>query len=128
MNYVNGWANNSQLYFLLYRGLTELFFVEERSFLGTLVLPSTIFKSYYVVAKNDKQNIQFILDGNWGEWSDLGCSRTCGNGTRSYRRDCNNPTPANGGKICVGESTKTEPCFLKECPIGKNVFKRDCFK
>lgn len=44
------------------------------------------------------------VEGNGG-WSDFGdCSKTCGNGTQT--RTCTSPKPTNGGKECVGESTK----------------------
>ena len=40
------------------------------------------------------------LDGGWSRFG--ACSRACGGGT--YKRTCDNPTPANGGKGCVGDA------------------------
>eukprot|EP00993_Chasmostoma_nieuportense_P005588 NODE_620_length_2008_cov_220.447103_g576_i0.p1 GENE.NODE_620_length_2008_cov_220.447103_g576_i0~~NODE_620_length_2008_cov_220.447103_g576_i0.p1 ORF type:complete len:643 (-),score=45.94 NODE_620_length_2008_cov_220.447103_g576_i0:79-1953(-) len=53
-----------------------------------------------------------VVNGGWGEWSSVwsGCSVTCGDGTRSRTRACNNPEPANGGASCVGSSVETEAC------------------
>ena len=31
------------------------------------------------------------------------CTVSCGGGTKSGIRHCNNPTPKNGGEICRGE-------------------------
>ena len=40
------------------------------------------------------------VHGNWGGWSEFsGCSRTCGGGVKMAKRLCNNPKPANNGKI-----------------------------
>ncbi|XP_078577488.1 uncharacterized protein LOC144862665 [Branchiostoma floridae x Branchiostoma japonicum] len=44
---------------------------------------------------------------DWGEWSD--CSVTCGVGTESRDRTCNNPAPA-GGADCVGTTEETQDC------------------
>merc|ERR1719309_1791426 len=51
----------------------------------------------------------------WSEWS--GCSRTCGTGQRSQARLCNNPTPSGGGKPCIGEYKRFEPCNKQFCPV-----------
>lgn len=45
---------------------------------------------------------------NWGEWGE--CSTTCGDGSRSRNRTCNNPAPANGGNDCDSQKTNTEAC------------------
>ncbi|EPQ05734.1 A disintegrin and metalloproteinase with thrombospondin motifs 15 [Myotis brandtii] len=45
-----------------------------------------------------------VVDGSWAKWEPYGpCSRTCGGGVQLARRQCSNPTPANGGKYCEGE-------------------------
>jgi hypothetical protein len=51
------------------------------------------------------------INGGWSAWSS--CSKTCGGGEE--RRSCNNPTPANGGASCAGQSTRT--CNTQPCPI-----------
>lgn len=42
------------------------------------------------------------VDGGWGYWSSWGeCSRTCGAGVSIQTRDCDHPTPANGGEFSI---------------------------
>ena len=41
---------------------------------------------------------------------------TCGKGTLTRTRKCNNPAPANGGKECQGFATETEVCTRPACP------------
>ncbi|XP_069105032.1 SCO-spondin-like [Argopecten irradians] len=58
------------------------------------------------------------VNGGWGSWGSYGsCSVTCGSGTRSKTRQCNNPTPAHGGSSCSGSGTQTTSCTLSACPI-----------
>ena len=53
----------------------------------------------------------------WGEWASVGsCSRTCGEGTRTYSRK-KLIVDAHGGK-CQGNPTKVEQCKDKHCPIN----------
>ncbi|XP_060884213.1 A disintegrin and metalloproteinase with thrombospondin motifs 14 isoform X2 [Labrus mixtus] len=55
-------------------------------------------------------------DGSWGSWSKFGsCSRTCGGGVRSRSRQCNNPTPAYGGRDCPGSTFDYQMCNTEEC-------------
>ena len=50
-------------------------------------------------------------------WSAFGeCSRTCGDGTQERTRSCTNPSPAHGGKECVGNTKESRQCKVKECP------------
>lgn len=44
------------------------------------------------------------------------CSRTCGGGIQSSTRDCNSPSPANGGKYCIGSRIKYRSCNIHDCP------------
>ena len=50
----------------------------------------------------------------WGAWT--GCSTTCGTGSRTRVRSCNNPSPSNGGRPCVGSSVQTGTCTPQSCP------------
>jgi hypothetical protein len=50
------------------------------------------------------------IDGNWGEWKDQSCSRSCGGGITQQKRECNNPRPFNCGEGCKGESTRMAVC------------------
>ncbi|KAM3612208.1 uncharacterized protein V6R79_004668 [Siganus canaliculatus] len=55
-------------------------------------------------------------DGNWGSWSEFGqCSRTCGGGVQFRTRVCDNPSPANGGRICMGAKYQFQMCNTNEC-------------
>ena len=56
------------------------------------------------------------VDGGWGSWSSYStCSRTCGGGTKSKSRNCNNPKPAHGGARCRGSSSQSKSCNTQEC-------------
>ncbi|VDI64388.1 Hypothetical predicted protein [Mytilus galloprovincialis] len=65
------------------------------------------------------------IDGGLSEYSPVvwngECSTTCDFGTESgvKTRTCTNPSPAYGGKGCVGELSATESrqCKLRECPV-----------
>ncbi|XP_043983607.1 A disintegrin and metalloproteinase with thrombospondin motifs 2-like isoform X1 [Gambusia affinis] len=55
-------------------------------------------------------------DGNWGSWSEYGqCSRTCGGGVQFRTRNCDNPSPANGGRPCRGATYQFQMCNTNEC-------------
>ena len=40
---------------------------------------------------------------------------SCGYGTRTGNRSCDNPTPLHGGKDCVGDTTVFEQCVDELC-------------
>uniref|UniRef100_A0A672QY83 A disintegrin and metalloproteinase with thrombospondin motifs 2-like n=1 Tax=Sinocyclocheilus grahami TaxID=75366 RepID=A0A672QY83_SINGR len=55
-------------------------------------------------------------DGSWGMWSEFGaCSHPCGRGLQFRTRACDNPRPANGGRICSGPSYQFQICNTHEC-------------
>lgn len=60
------------------------------------------------------------VDGGWSEfgaWTK--CSKECGAGSQNRTRTCTNPTPANGGKYCVGSpGLKTQICNIQPCGEG----------
>ena len=60
-----------------------------------------------------------MVDGSWGPWRLGRCSVTCDGGTLVRTRECNNPSPAIGGKDCVGPSSEVQPCNEGCCP-GNN--------
>jgi len=58
------------------------------------------------------------VDGNWGAWGDWSaCYPTCGGGLSKRVRECNNPAPKRGGKLCEGKGTEYKYCS-KKCPPG----------
>ncbi|XP_075524817.1 ADAM metallopeptidase with thrombospondin type 1 motif A isoform X1 [Dermacentor variabilis] len=64
------------------------------------------------------------VDGEWGPWQEYErCSRTCGGGIQSTRRECNSPTPAFGGRYCTGQRVKYRSCNTQPCPLGSMDFR-----
>ena len=58
-----------------------------------------------------------VVHGNWGSWQSWSqCSMTCGGGSQSASRRCNNPAPGVGGRQCSGQATKTQGCNTQACP------------
>ena len=51
---------------------------------------------------------------NWGAWDT--CTVTCGGGTNSRNRTCDNPAPSYGGATCDGESSDDDDCATDPCP------------
>jgi len=57
------------------------------------------------------------VDGQWSEWGTWStCSKTCGGGKSTRTRMCNNPSPANGGSDCAGDSEESQDCNTETCP------------
>jgi len=57
------------------------------------------------------------VNGGWSAWSAWGsCSKTCGTGTQTRTRTCNNPAPANEGSDCSGPASETQDCNIAPCP------------
>ena len=50
----------------------------------------------------------------WSPWSD--CSRTCGGGTRSKRRDCVYPRDYQPDNDCLEQLEMSETCSDNQCP------------
>ncbi|KAK7492766.1 hypothetical protein BaRGS_00016071 [Batillaria attramentaria] len=59
------------------------------------------------------------IHGQWTEWSEWSaCSQTCGYGIRSRKRQCGNPPPQYGGRLCVGQDTDKQYCDKNpDCPL-----------
>ena len=68
-------------------------------------------------------NLQRI-DGQWGEWGSYAdCSRTCGGGIQKRYRECDQPSPQNGGDYCVGERIGYRSCGTNECSLDAIDFR-----
>ena len=57
--------------------------------------------------------------GNWGHWNP--CTLSCGGGTRTRSRTCNNPEPLYGGLYCIGTDLQLDYCNSEPCP-GELIF------
>lgn len=58
------------------------------------------------------------IDGKYGDWSSWSkCSLSCGGGSKSRSRRCNNPSPQYGGKQCSGNGEEYSSCNSHPCPI-----------
>lgn len=61
-----------------------------------------------------------VVAGGWTSWTEWSlCSESCGGGLTSRQRECSNPAPQNGGKLCAGDTVDYESCNRQPCPIGK---------
>ena len=59
--------------------------------------------------------IYSVVDGGWSSWTNGSCSKTCGGGTLTATRRCDNPTPTCLGKKCSGLSDHQTPCNTHCC-------------
>ncbi|XP_032884067.1 hemicentin-1 isoform X2 [Amblyraja radiata] len=56
--------------------------------------------------------------GGWSPWLPWSpCSETCGKGTQSRLRLCNNPPPSFDGSHCEGQDAQTRVCRNRMCPV-----------
>ncbi|MBI4035993.1 hypothetical protein HY383_03510 [Candidatus Daviesbacteria bacterium] len=56
------------------------------------------------------------VNGGWSAWSSWSvCSVSCGSGNQTRSRTCTNPTPANGGTDCSGDSSQNQSCNSRPC-------------
>ncbi|XP_022240552.1 semaphorin-5A-like isoform X1 [Limulus polyphemus] len=66
----------------------------------------------------DFQVANCTQNGQWTEWSAWSaCSQTCGLAVKTRRRTCGNPSPAYGGRICLGPEREEIYCTTNPpCP------------
>ncbi|XP_013785348.1 semaphorin-5B-like [Limulus polyphemus] len=65
-----------------------------------------------IQVSNCTQNGQWTL---WSAWS--ACSQSCGLALKTRRRYCGNPSPAHGGRICLGPEMEDTHCSTNPpCP------------
>ncbi|XP_041369905.1 sushi, von Willebrand factor type A, EGF and pentraxin domain-containing protein 1-like [Gigantopelta aegis] len=63
-----------------------------------------------------------VVHGGWADWEDWStCSVSCGQGVRTRKRSCTNPTPDNGGRECDSLDTEQEVCNETVCPVCKEI-------
>ncbi|XP_021117402.1 A disintegrin and metalloproteinase with thrombospondin motifs 13 isoform X4 [Heterocephalus glaber] len=56
------------------------------------------------------------VHGSWSSWGPSSpCSRSCGGGVVTRRRQCDNPRPAFGGRACTGADLQAEMCNTQAC-------------
>jgi len=64
-----------------------------------------------------------VVDGGWSGWILEPCSKTCGGGTQTFTRECNNPKPSCSGKNCVGINYLVYPRKCNDfCCPGKIIW------
>ena len=58
------------------------------------------------------------MDGSLGPWSSYGpCSKSCGTGSRTRVRHCDNPKPRYGGMNCSSDLfEEIQSCNVETCP------------
>ena len=57
------------------------------------------------------------MHGGWSAWGAWGaCTSTCGGGSQTRGRECDNPAPAHGGNHCVGDANEPQDCNTQQCP------------
>ena len=62
-------------------------------------------------------SLLLLVDGKFSPWTPWKqCSKTCGGGTQTRTRQCDNPPPSQGGKPCVGDTLQTRVCSINVCP------------
>ncbi|XP_060607887.1 semaphorin-5A-like [Ruditapes philippinarum] len=69
------------------------------------------------------QNNCPLTDGGWSTWTSwTACTASCGSGIKSHYRDCNNPMPSVGGRLCTGLQHEVTSCNQKNCPRKLSSF------
>uniref|UniRef100_A0A8C5PLW8 ADAM metallopeptidase with thrombospondin type 1 motif 13 n=1 Tax=Leptobrachium leishanense TaxID=445787 RepID=A0A8C5PLW8_9ANUR len=64
-----------------------------------------------------------VMHGAWSSWTSYSsCSRSCGGGVVTRKRQCNNPRPAFGGRNCEGPSLQAEMCNTQACETSQLDF------
>ena len=56
------------------------------------------------------------VNGTWSDWVVGACTKTCGGGSQTNTRTCDNPAPAHGGAACDGTDKKEVECNTQACP------------
>ena len=87
-----------------------------RSFAQMCLLIGTVSRVSDVVHVSLVCVCVWAVNGDWTNWSEwTPCDVTCGTGLQTRRRNCSNPEPAFGGKICPGYKTEARNCQPRYC-------------
>ncbi|XP_052778492.1 coadhesin-like [Mya arenaria] len=91
----------------------------------TCTNPTPLYGGAYCMEDSSEDQLCLVvncpINGNWSDWAAWGaCDVTCGNGTMTRRRSCDNPQPIFGGADCVGNETDVTECPDKCCPVDGN--------
>ncbi|XP_062570988.1 hemicentin-1-like isoform X1 [Saccostrea cucullata] len=63
-------------------------------------------------------NMTIVVHGRFSQWTSWGlCSSTCGVGLQFRTRECDSPSPRNGGRQCIGSSLDSKTCVSGHCPV-----------
>ncbi|KAI8517213.1 Retinal rod rhodopsin-sensitive cGMP 3',5'-cyclic phosphodiesterase subunit delta [Branchiostoma belcheri] len=76
-------------------------------------------------------NVSCPVHGGWSSWSNFtSCSASCDGGTQTRSRNCTNPTPQHGGRMCAGQPLQASQCNIQSCPEtcggGLQIRRRQC--
>ena len=64
-------------------------------------------------------------NGHWGAWQPASWELTsCSGGLKTRHRNCDNPSPAHGGRDCVGSNTESIDC--NECEYNNGGCEHRC--
>ena len=69
------------------------------------------------------QSFLLSVKGGWSVWSNWStCTQSCEGGTQTRMRNCDNPTPQNGGAGCDGADNATQSCNTMKCPSSMSFW------
>ncbi|KAA0701888.1 A disintegrin and metalloproteinase with thrombospondin motifs 8 [Triplophysa tibetana] len=98
---------------------------------GTGCAPNRTCLNGICISSEEVMKPKAAVDGGWGEWGPWQpCSRTCGGGVMFSYRECNHPSPQNGGKYCLGQRVNYQSCNTHACENnrGKSFREEQCEK
>ncbi|XP_053396768.1 ADAMTS-like protein 1 isoform X6 [Mercenaria mercenaria] len=125
------WGCNSRRLSTTHKGSNNLTYIKAfdnvanwQSCLGLMSPSHTIsvqcypFRIYYAPDE--------VVNGQFGDWSNSsGCSMSCGTGTQTWVRRCDDPAPRNNGTECLAQNgtrtlieTEVRQCTLANCPVN----------